>query len=348
VGPAGEKGAQQAVRLIGDFLSSLEAGNNPGSDPATLALRWAQASTAVVSPGVQHGSALVRGAACSVVACCSPAAYSQLSRSAQVQLMQAACEAAAEDGESPVRAAACKGLAALCLAPEALLLPRGAQLIFAALRSACEDAVLAVRVQAGAALAATCATLAGMQAASAKACVAKVDGGARGLVRLAAALATGSDKAKASGVAALAALLGAPCLTGQLTASDMEEAGTAIENCLANQNAKVQWAACGAAGAFLAASASAGRPPAEQVLLALERLIREDASFKTRSLAAGALRGLGSLEACGRLHGRLVAAVAAGGGDVGAGGGGSTDVGNPRLLEEELQEALAHLKMFSR
>lgn len=165
------------------------------------------------------------------------------------------------------------------------------------LSAACQDSVLAVRIQAAASLAALCGMLASVVAADPAV-------GARllpGCLRLADAAAADSDKLRPSGLHALGSLF---ALAGRLPAGLVEEqqqlfavAAATLQDCLGAANARVQWAACNAAGDLLACPAPPVQRHASGVLQSLVALLRQCPNFRSRALAAAALQRLGSLEA---------------------------------------------------
>lgn len=166
-----------------------------------------------------------------------------------------------------------------------------------ALTASCGDAVLAVRLQTAAALAAFCGMLA---AAAAPAAAAEA---LPGCLRLAVgAAAAGNEKVRPSGLQALGSLLD---MCGRLpsevpaagdAAQLLAAAAAAVQDSLGSGNAaRVQWAACEAAGQLLACSAAATQQHVAATVRQLLALLRECPNFRSRALAAAALRRLPSL-----------------------------------------------------
>lgn len=170
-----------------------------------------------------------------------------------------------------------------------------------ALTAGCRDTVLAVCIPAAASLAAFCRMLSqsaaaqpGMGAQLLPACL-----------QLAAAAAGGSDKLRPSGLQALGSLFE---LRGRLPVQQQQQqhgsasgeeqllaaAAQAVLDCLSSSNARVQWAACEAAGELLACPAPAVQRHAAAVLQQLLGLLRGCPNFRSRALAAAALRLAGA------------------------------------------------------
>ena len=172
-----------------------------------------------------------------------------------------------------------------------------------ALAAGCRDSVLAVCIPAAASLAAFCRMLS--QAAAAQPQV----GGELlpACLQLATAAAGGSDKLRPSGLQALGCLLE---LRGRLPAEQQQRqqqqqgghaeepllaaATRAVLDCLASSNARVQWAACEAAGELLACPAPAVQRHAAAVMRQLLDVLRGCPNFRSRALAAAALRLAGA------------------------------------------------------
>lgn len=180
-----------------------------------------------------------------------------------------------------------------------------------ALTAGCRDSVLAVAVPATASLAAFCGMLSTAAAAAGPATAAAKDA-LPTCLQLAVAATEGSDKVRPSGLQALGGLFELAStladLVGRQKAGELAAAAAteqqqltaavaALQACLASSNARVQWAACEAAGALLASRAPAVQQRAPAVLLKLLRLLQCCPNFRSRALAAAALRRLGALPA---------------------------------------------------
>lgn len=204
----------------------------------------------------------------------------------------------------------------------------GVARVLEALTSGCRDPVLAVAAPATASLAAFCGML-GTAAAAAGPATAAAKEALPACLQLAVAAAEGSDKVRPSGLQALGGLFELASRladqVGRQTAEELAAAASteqqqltaavaAIQSCLASSNARVQWAACEAAGALLASHAPAVQQRAPAVLHDLLRLLQRCPNFRSRALAAAALR-------------RLVALPAV------ASGGGAEPLGAVRLLD---------------
>lgn len=193
--------------------------------------------------------------------------------------------------------------------------------MLAALTASCRDSVLAVRIPAAAALASLCSTLGhtvaaasgagqcGGPEADAEAHAAATAAGRAVLpacLRLAASAAGDSDKLRPSGLQAigslfqlhtqLAALEGKGGAAALPAASEvaplLAAAAQAVQQCLASGSARVQWAACEAAGALLACPPPQAQPRWAALLPQLAALLQSGRNFRSRALAAAALRQL--------------------------------------------------------
>lgn len=199
--------------------------------------------------------------------------------------------------------------------------------MLSALTAGCRDGVLAVRIPAGASLAAFCqmlgqaATEAAMGVSSrqspAPACTSSTVacGTAAvfaasvlpGCLQLATAAARDSDKLRPSSLQALGSLCGLQSVltAGQQAAGEAApaqqrqqqqlwaSAGSAVQECLLSGSIRVQWAACETAGHLLACSAPEVQHCWPPVLDHLLTVLRACPNFRTRGLAATALRQLG-------------------------------------------------------
>ncbi|KAL4421841.1 hypothetical protein ABPG77_001323 [Micractinium sp. CCAP 211/92] len=292
-----------------------------GASPVApgLAVQWQQLAEQVLAPVVQHSSALLRAGAHAVVAGLSPAVFAALPQAVQGQLVGWCCAAAAEDQASPVRAAAARALGALAAAPALCTLRGGPAQVLAALSASCHDSVLAVRIPAAAALASLASMLSqaarsadtgGCPESAAGMASAAATAGAAALptcLRLATAAAGDSDKTRPSGLQAVGSLFQ---LHAQLVGLDRKGAAAAlppapqlqsllgaaaqaVQDCVASGSARVQWAACDAAKALLACPPPEAQPDWAPLLQQLLALLRSSPNFRSRALAAAALRQLG-------------------------------------------------------
>lgn len=126
-------------------------------------------------------------------------------------------------------------------------------------------------------------------------------------LRLATAAAGDSDKLRPSGLQAVGSLFQ---LHAQLVGLDRKGAAAAlppapqlqsllgaaaqaVQDCVASGSARVQWAACDAAGALLACPPPEAQPHWAPLLQQLLALLRSSPNFRSRALAAAALRQLG-------------------------------------------------------
>jgi hypothetical protein len=126
-----------------------------------------------------------------------------------------------------------------------------------------------------------------------------------GCLRLAVTAAGDSDKLRPSGLQALGSLFAlqarllaeqqpAPAAAAEAGGQQLYAAAAqAVQQCLEAGNARVQWAACEAAGQLLACPAAPVQQHWPAVLQQLLALLRECPNFRSRALAAGALRQLG-------------------------------------------------------
>jgi len=207
------------------------------------------------------------------------------------------------------------------------LLPAGPAEVLAALTASCCDGVLAVRISAGASLAAFCQML-GQAATEDAVCVGSRQSPAPartsspaacgaaaviaasvlpGCLQLATAAARDSDKLRPSSLQALGSLfsLQSVMTAGQQAAGKAApaqqrqqqqlwaSAGSAVQECLLSGSVRVQWAACETAGHLLACSAPEVQPCWPAVLDNLLTVLGACPNFRTRVLAAAALRQLG-------------------------------------------------------
>lgn len=190
--------------------------------------------------------------------------------------------------------------------------------VLAALTAGSRDSVLAVCIPAAASLASFCRMLSQAAAAQPVAALQLLPG----CLQLAVAAAGGSDKLRPSGLQALGSLFE---LRGRLPAQQQQQgvaeeaeqhfgaAAQALLDCLTSSNARVQWAACEAAGELLACPAAPAQRRASAVLQQLLALLRQCPNFRSRALAAAALRlaGAPAAVAFGDSPAQLLDAVAA-------------------------------------
>lgn len=125
-----------------------------------------------------------------------------------------------------------------------------------------------------------------------------------GCLQLALATATAdNDKLRPSGLQALASLAAlADALPPAAVARQGQQLGaavTAVSGGFAAKSARVQWAACEAAGALLACSAAPVQQHGAALLQQLLVLLRGCPNFRSRALAAGALLRVRSWAALG-------------------------------------------------
>lgn len=325
----------------GDAPSRLQS-----AATVVLVQQWQQMSQHVLCAVVQHSSPLLRAAAQAVIAALSPAAYAAVPEHLQQLLLGWCCAAAAADEASPVRAAAAKALGAVAICPALCAVPNGehaaahrtkpprritplhtsptwisvhaagpAQAL-AALEAACHDGVLAVRIPATASLASFCHMLSHTTAMEAGSAIAAGHHVLLGCLRLAVASAADSDKLRPSGLQALGSLSCQLATLSPELQQTTEEGGDeqrllaagvqAVHQALAASNARVQWAACEAAGQLLACQAASVQRHLDTMVQQLLLLLQECPNFRSRALAAAALQQLSSTAV--RLHGgeRLV------------------------------------------
>lgn len=177
--------------------------------------------------------------------------------------------------------------------------PAGPQQALAALTAGCCDSVLAVRIPAAASLASFCQMLS--QAAAAPAAEAGAAVAAAMLpacLQLAVAATGDGDKLRPGSLQAIGSLfaLREALPAGQRGVVSERLLGTAAEAvqlCLGSGSARVQWAACEAAGQLLACAPPPAQPHWAPLLLHLSALLRQCPNFRSRGLAAAALRRVG-------------------------------------------------------
>ncbi|KAL4424003.1 hypothetical protein ABPG75_001304 [Micractinium tetrahymenae] len=291
----------------------------PAAAAQHLAAQWQQVAEQVLAPAVQHSSPLLRAAAQAVISGLSPAAFAALPQPLQRQLLGWCCAAVAADEASPVRAAAAKALGAVAAAPALCMLAHGPAEVLSALSASCHDSVLAVRIPAAAALASLCHMLSqtatvpsdidpsSCSPAAAAARAMALAAGVAALpacLRLAVTAAGDSDKMRPSSLQAVGSLFQlraqlavAPDQAAVLAAPEVQPllaaAAQAVQLCTAASSTRVQWAACEAAGALLACPPPEAQPHWAPLLGQLLALLRSSPNFRSRALAAAALRQLG-------------------------------------------------------
>lgn len=194
----------------------------------------------------------------------------------------------------------------------------GPEQLLVALSTASRDTVLAVRLPAAASLATFCSMLS-RGAATDPAVQAAAQQMLPGCLQLALAAATAdSDKLRPSGLQALgslAALAGAlPPAVVAAQGQQLADVVSAVSSSFASKSARVQWAACEAAGALLGCDAAPVQQHCAALLQQLLVLLRECHNFRTRAQAAGALLRLSSwaaLDGSGSRAVQVLDAVAA-------------------------------------
>jgi hypothetical protein len=187
-------------------------------------------------------------------------------------------------------------------------------MLLVAVESACRDSVLAVRIPATNALARFCLMLSqAAQGSQGELAQAAVQHSSRCWRLATAAAQSDSDKLRPSGLQALGSLFAVVAAAQQAAALDaplLSAGRAAVEQALTAVNARVQWAACEAAGPLLACSLRTD--DAESLLQELLVLLESCPNFRSRALAAAALQCV-SLNTAKQLHskGKLSAALGA-------------------------------------
>ncbi|KAK9806281.1 hypothetical protein WJX72_008421 [[Myrmecia] bisecta] len=274
-----ERAAQQAIRLLGDFLQASsgcadlstnedEAPLAEGASQEELVAMWADAWASLLPKALRHGSAAVRAAGHAVTTALTQAAYQGLNAAIQQQILESAWTCLQHDPAAPVRAAAAKALGALvtftCLLSDA----QGCAQTTVVLAAAVKDSSVSVRIMA------------------------------------------------AWAVANLAnAMLDVHHSGGSLPAGVASNIDPMIQASLAAAKDSDKWNACYALGNLLrnpsASAAAAARGRLAGLLLLLLMMVRDNAYYKIRTHAAAAFLGLRDRQQCGDMYGDAVCILCA-------------------------------------
>lgn len=271
-----EKANQQGILLAGDFFRHTRSRS-----------QWEATMVTCFVPGISQSNPLLQSAAFGAIACAASGVLANLDANIFHDLLERIKVTIQSHEASPVRAAACRALAALLETPDDATSPivLAVQQTAHSLQLGCRDSVLAVRVHAAAALAVAADTL--WKACTQGTCpVEEIHKTAEWFLPVAVAVSGDNDKVRASGVLALGGLLA--CVSLQSTGSQGgADAVAALVDCLECNANRVQWNACSAAAVLL--KASKGACPWAGLVKTLEDLAATDGNARTQALARVAL-----------------------------------------------------------